>query len=564
MSKFAEIDNRLTSWWFRKNDYSQNIRIIIFSTITGSFYVVFLILLALVPTNVGWLLNGGDPTQHYLGWLFYRADPSWHFPLTVTDRLFYPTGLSISFTDSFPLLAIAAKLLSNFLPERFQYFGFAILLSHVLQLYFGIRIGQVISKNNLIFSLLSGLLILLAPPLTWRFVGHIALANHWVILCSLWLYLKDYKVYTDKTVLIPQICLLVITTAIHPYLLFMVILLSLATYSKLVMLKKCSLKKVRDWLFWSFFALFLAFLSLGYISSATTEKADGYGTHSLNLLSLFNSMGVSVVLPKIPNAFEEQTEGYNYLGLGVILLLFSNLINIKNSLKFLFTPSLLPLTITCTFLTLYAITNTITIGAFQVVSIWLPDFVIKYLSIFRATGRLFWPVYYLIVIGILLITFQYLPRFQAYILMILVVCIQFVDLAPLRSDIRFWTNKPQQLSSLVSPEWSKIYQHHSKLMVLPAYQCGLDASPGEDYIPFAYLAANQNLLTNNFRVSRLGKQQQEIHCNKIIHEVESGILDNDAAYVLTKDLYTKMTLSGKVTSHVCSTVDGFILCQKKV
>ena len=31
------------------------------------------------PQRIGWLLNRGDPTQHFLGWVAFRNSP-WNFP----------------------------------------------------------------------------------------------------------------------------------------------------------------------------------------------------------------------------------------------------------------------------------------------------------------------------------------------------------------------------------------------------------------------------------------------------------------------------------------------------
>ena len=220
-------------WWQKRRDYEQNIIWFILAIVIGSFYTILMIKSAINPVNVDWLMNVKDASQHYLSWLLYLQDSQWHFPLSFTSRLLYPTGFPISYTDAFPLLAVPSKFFGHLLSlPDFQFFGLSIVILHILQLYFGFRLGQVISNNDLIYSFLSGLLIFLFPPLTWRLYGHIALANMWIIVCALWLYLKIYHKYNFKTVLLPQIFLIFIGGGIHPYLAIMAISNSIATYTR--------------------------------------------------------------------------------------------------------------------------------------------------------------------------------------------------------------------------------------------------------------------------------------------------------------------------------------------
>ncbi len=551
---------------FFKSSFFKNILLILCSFLIGSFYTLHLIDSALIPTNVSWLLNGGEPSQHYLGWVFYRNDPNWHFPLSLTKYLLYPTGAAIGFTDSIPIVALFTKLFSGFLPEKFQYFGFCILLSLSLQSYFAIRIALILSRNNFILSLLSGLLMVQAPPLTWRLLGHIALTNQWVILCSIWLYLKEYQCYTARTVLGPRLCLVVIAGGIHPYLGAMTLGLLIASYCRFLLEKNCSLTQFINWTFATIAALLLSWFIFGYISDAATSSDEGFTIHSFNLLSIFNPMNnTSAILPPIKNAHEGQTEGYNYLGLGAILLLLTNLVYIRKSFRQIFSPSLLPITIVGILFFLFSLSTEITLGPFTLIAIGVPDFALNFLNVFRASGRMFWPAHYLILVGLLGVTFKYWHQWKTYIILFLVVCIQFVDLSPLRSDVRFWTNKPLESSPLIAQDWSQLNRNHSKLMVLPAYQCeGSDNTPGGRFDLFASLAAEQNLMTNSFYTAHLAKNQAEVHCKEIPDAVSAGILENDAAYILNQDLYLKMTSSGQMKSHDCSTVDDFILCRRKL
>ena len=69
------------------------------------------------PRYDGWLLAGGDLSQHYIGWEGFR-NGSWTFPFGLSDSLTYPTAISVIFTDSIPLPAVFFKLLCYFVQIR--------------------------------------------------------------------------------------------------------------------------------------------------------------------------------------------------------------------------------------------------------------------------------------------------------------------------------------------------------------------------------------------------------------------------------------------------------------
>jgi hypothetical protein len=85
---------------------------------------------ALNPLNVDWL--HGDPAVYQAGWEFLRHQ-GWKFPLTWIDNIDYPFGISASYLDVIPIVAIPLRLLSNALPTDFQYLVVCATLCCVLQ-----------------------------------------------------------------------------------------------------------------------------------------------------------------------------------------------------------------------------------------------------------------------------------------------------------------------------------------------------------------------------------------------------------------------------------------------
>ena len=63
--------------------------------------------LASIPANLAWL--NGDPATGYVGWAFYRHEAGWHFPITWATRIGWPLGVTISWLDSIPLVAVLLR-----------------------------------------------------------------------------------------------------------------------------------------------------------------------------------------------------------------------------------------------------------------------------------------------------------------------------------------------------------------------------------------------------------------------------------------------------------------------
>jgi hypothetical protein len=103
--------------------------------------------------NVGWLLNGGDMMNHFLGWDFFRRD-HWQWPPGANPTFGYVVGNSIVFSDSLPLLAIPLKAIRAVLPDPFQYQGLILfgncMLNGCFAALLAYRLGAILlTKSNL-------------------------------------------------------------------------------------------------------------------------------------------------------------------------------------------------------------------------------------------------------------------------------------------------------------------------------------------------------------------------------------------------------------------------------
>lgn len=513
------------------------------------------------PLDLSWLR--GDAAAQYLGWAFYRREPGWHFPLTWTTRLGYPAGTSIALLDSIPLLAVVLRPLGPLLPEPFQYLGLFAAVSLALQAYFGMRLCQRTCEGNRVFTIVGGLLFLVSPAVTWRVFGHFALASHWLIVAGLACYMRPTDGVSARRWLAPFAGIAVIAGGIHPYLAVLCLLVGLAAAARLGLEHRCGWGGVLG-ASAGLAAVTAGSLALfGFAPGLDRESyaASGWGHFSLNLLAPINPMREgSLFLPALPLATPGQYEGYSYLGFGIIALLVANLLRAPRALRGLAHPRALPLVALSIVCTLAALSSTITLGSHTLLHVPLPRPVEFAAESLRASGRLFWPVHYLLVLGAVVLTYRLwrAPWRQAFIALALLL--QVADEWGQSRVSKAHFDRPVP-SPLRSARWHALGADHERLVVIPAALCPGALGGGDGFAVFGGLAAAQGLATNTYAPARVGEKAFQVHCVAVPARVRQGQLDRQTAYVV--DDRTRAELEGaQVSSHRCAAVDGFNLCTR--
>jgi hypothetical protein len=512
------------------------------------------------PTNIDWIF--GDNATYYFGWATYRHDPHLHLPLAWTERIGYPLGASIAWLDAIPLVAIVLRPLGPILPEPFQYLGLYSMACCVLQAYFGLRLSTRLFPAQPAFAVLAGLFFLLSAPFTWRAFGHTALLSHWLILAGLDSYFRDTSSGTVRY-LRPQWVIVAVAAGITPYVAAICLFVALTAVGRLLLERRCR---------WPHAAMLCAATAgvmvgaaavIGVLASgdATSYRAPGYGLISLNLNSLVNPMQYgSILLPALPVINPLQVEGYNYLGLGVLGLLAVNVLRRPLAVRWLADRRLLPLVALSIVATLLALSTTVSLNSRTLVQIPLPDQALALLHGLRASGRLFWPVYYLIVLGTLSWTFYAWRAPYNVAILVVALAIQIADMMPLRTKIRETTNQ-RFGTALQSPEWNELGDTHDNLILVPPYQCAPNTGPGGvySYVTFGKLIAAERMRSNSYYAARYSGTEFQAHCVDLLRTQLEGRLDPDSAYIVTDGVRTVWSLGG-MRSHSCRVVDGFNLC----
>ena len=384
--------------------------------------------------NTKWL-HSLETGTHQLGWYFFKND-IWRFPLGSNPNYGSDLGNVIVFSDSIPILALFFKLFKSFITENFQYFSLWYFICFYLQLFFSFKILKKFT-NSIPYSLIGSLFFLVTPIFIYRINFHAALSGQWILLLTLYLGLT-YKVNKEK---LSWTLLIILSSLINFYFTTMIVLVySLLRIFDLKFEKENFYRLIRD-----FFIiaplLLLTLYVVGYFEIRMPDTLGvGFAYHKLNLLSIFDpvnsiySISWSWFLPDIKLFPGEEIEGFNYFGLGQIMLVLfgfflflnknykSNLLSIKNNkeIKIFFIISL--------FLTLWALSNKISLGPYTL-EIPLHKYIFGMLSIVKSTGRMFWIVNYLLLILSLVIIFKCFDKKKSFLIISLFLVIQVADIS---------------------------------------------------------------------------------------------------------------------------------------
>ena len=497
----------------------------------------------ILPGNISWLMTiHHDWGAHYLGWYFYKGEP-WHYPIGEIQKLFYPIGTNVGFTDSIPLLAIPLKLFAVFLPENFQYFGLWLFSCHLLTAYFTIRLFKLFNVND-VFTFIAVLFITANPVLIYRGM-HPALCAQWLLIASIYLYFLDPGSIKPQKILLYQFILLILSAMINPYMTFMVLGFTFFIPLRLSFFDKVLSK--RNFFIYnaiSILAVLFTWYVVGMITFKTGEDlavSGAYGLLSLNLNSLFNSFGFSTFLPQLKQVSLFQYEGFMYLGLGIIFLLIILLLyglytftrkknNSSQPISQSYKANIIPLIILVVLLSLFSITHIVSINDKVLFKAPIPNQLLKIGEILRASARFFWIPYYLIVLFCLIAVAKSKLRLSVKLTVAFIaLIIQFYD-TKLLFTYRNLANGSYQMP-IDEKRWSTLFKEFDEIVLYPPFQGTYLVS--SDYQDFCYLAAKARKPITTGYVSRVDNKAATLYSDSLNAALEEGNLSSRKLYITT-------------------------------
>lgn len=402
------------------------------------------------PANDAWIWYGYDETdihQHYAGWLGFR-NSSWQFPLAQADALAYPavTGVNISFTDSLPWVSVLFKLLAPVLPAQFQWFGLYELAAFILQGMAAALVLGLFLYDLLPLAAGTGAVCVFAhhdragvPPCGAFLPLHCA-------VCAVCLPARP----AGATLLYAGVLAAGGTGRGHYALLF-------ADGGHLCVAAGGGKRPAHPQtagplrLFWHLRGRYAAGVVLGSLNNGYSASRENYGVFSFNLNALFNPSSKggytwSRILPARPQLYG-QYDGFNYLGFGMLALLgvlcaAAVVLAVRSkagraALAGLLRRNLV-LILGMAFMTLFAITNVVCFDDVELLNIPLPEGLVKLCGIFRASGRMFYPVYYVLMTACIVGLARLLRRVGKAALypamLVLVAAVQLFDLSAMIAE----------------------------------------------------------------------------------------------------------------------------------
>ena len=421
-------------------------------------------------TSTSWLYGKNDSALFQLGWYFFQND-IWRFPIGKNPNYGEAISSSIVYTDSIPIFAFLFKLAKPLIPSNFQYFSFWYFLCFYFQLFFSFKIIKNFTGSDL-YSFIGAIFFIVSPIFLFKINWHGSAAMGGLLLCGIYLSLTK-KINEAK---FQWISLIIISSLVE----YSSTIILLSIYSMLRIFnfqynRTDTLKLIKDFSLILILLLLTLYIS-GYFEIRTVDTLGvGFGTYKLNLLSPFdptaNGISWSLFLPDIILDRAEELEGFNYFGLGQILIIFFSLIffiikrkkdyllNIKNKKKikiFIFVSIIM---------TLWALSNQISFGIHTLVEIPLNKYVLAAFSIAKNTGRMFWIVNYFLLTLSIIILYQCFSKKKSILILSLFLFIQIIDILPgIKNRLNFFTpNVVEDKIILKDPIWENLFKKYKIL-----------------------------------------------------------------------------------------------------
>lgn len=400
----------------------KNIIILFFLFLSITLSVLYLGIHNISLNNTNWLTNY-DNISDFLALKFFIND-TWRFPLGLNPNYGGITN-SIVYSGAVPILSFISKIFKNILPFNFHFFSIWIVLCFFLQLFFSFKIIYFYT-NNVKYSLIGSIFFLISPTFIERIFYHLSLSAHWLILSILYFEIINNKKYINyqRTILI---CL---SSLIHFYFSIILYLISIIFIFDKFFKDKNYYSFLRINLIISISLLTVMYVSGYFVIPAIDSIAFGYGIYKANLLTLIDPKSVgmnyswSIILGDIYNSGGE-LEGFSYLGLGIIFILIFLLYSL-NKIKFFFKSNYKYLIIFAIFLVL-AVSFTINMGRYEIINLTLPNILYAPFSIIRASGRLIWPSYYIIILASICLLYKVNKNASLLFLFLLFQLFDFSD-----------------------------------------------------------------------------------------------------------------------------------------
>ncbi len=528
--------------WFRQS----NSRVVSFGSgfVLGTF---FLGPRNVLPWNLNWLAGKGDGSAEQLAFQFYRQTPFFQWPITAVPN--FVVGAN-TVNPSGYIFTVGAKFVGLFIPGQFQYLGILIVLWFALQALFAERLLSRFIESRAV-RLLGVSFFLLSPAFIYRLgsMRHFHVAAHWLILAAFYLYFdRNFR-------RIPWSILLAIAISVNLYISAIVVAIFIASVWRTVLERKYgrlleAISGITKMTATPALAAAVSFIISGYASYS--NSAIGSGFFRLNPLAFLNpgyspsgsfSLMTNTVLPlTIRNFFAEEWESFQYIGLGVVLLLPIFCISVWRSRNDLLKTRWMPIGVISILLFFFALSNQITFAHLEL-DYWWPDIFLYLRGVFRAASRFGFALYYLIMLGSIVSVSRMFSKKMAAIILGLLLTVSLVDqYSGLRQSHKDLSSITPIEKTLIDNEWNQISKGYSRLVIDKNFDLQVDGAVpisarvfSENWFSLASFAADHQLSTNFGYVPRPIQTFIRDEDLRVEKELLSGSLDRNTIYLISNE-----------------------------
>ena len=463
--------------------------------------------------------NGADHMHAITGMRYFLAD-KWRLPLFKTLGAGGDEGFNIIFTDSIPLVALVMKLFG----VQFQdgnYFGSWLFLCFPLQGVGAVYLVRSFDIRSPSIGVAAAIIALTFPPLLFRF-GHSSLVGQFFLLFALGQYFRSVR-RNDYLRRWPWFAaLLILVLLVHAYLFVMCFGIFLAASVQHAAQTHRHLMEASIRVGGVALSLAGVMWVSGYFISMVTVWAIGH--NSMNLLSPWipQMSGLFPSADSVIDATGGQYEGFNYFGVGVLLLLAAALVLTYRDVIPV-TRKYWALALVLIGFTALSLGNRIFLGRWEILDIyWTADLV----KTFRSSGRFFWPTAYsFLAFGIVAVTLR-APRRIAYAVIGVCAILQFVDARLLISEIRMSARTGGD-AAIVSTPWQDLIAEHQQLTVVPSFFCA-----GSAYLLVAELGFRASKSLTPINTVYLDRVPPTVHCSAEVTGLQAMALRPDELLVI--------------------------------
>jgi hypothetical protein len=414
------------------------------------------------PINIGWLMRGQDNGQNALGLAAYLRMGDW--PGTRQSMLSAPEGVTLLFTDSNPLLGLLLWPVAGWLPPGVQVIGLWLLACLMLHVLFAWLLVRRVAPDFLAAWLGTALLTML--PTLFNRILHVNLCAHWLILWALWVFIEPRRARSAWW----WAAVLGVAALVHAYLLVMVA--AIWGCAMLAMLTEgpgisAIARRIAPQI-----GVAMLVVALMVINGAVGNQFDStgtYGSFPMAIDAMINPANPSytALLPSTGvKAHGRGFEGMQYLGAGLLFLVAAAIAILVRQRTVPSVPAILQpemarlrwLLPAFAVLTLLAIGSHVVFQGQTIIAFPLPLSIVDLLDPVRASGRLFWPVAYTIVLVAIMIAYR-LERGRACLLLGGALALQMIDIAPMFAAVRTQTaaaDDSAPFKRTLDPRWPAI------------------------------------------------------------------------------------------------------------